>query len=83
MPDNEIALSLVRELGNPILSTSATTPEGEVFEDPSFIQDYFGKRIDAVIDGAPVPGAPSSVISLIDDEPEIIRYGAGDVEVFE
>ena len=83
VPDNEIALSLVRELGNPILSTSATTPEGEVFEDPSFIQDYFGKRIDAVIDGGPVPGAPSSVISLIDDEPEIIRYGAGDVEVFE
>lgn len=83
VPDNEIAQALVRELGNPILSTSATMPDGEVFDDASFIDDYFGKRLDAVIDGGPVPGAPSSVISLIDDEAEIIRHGAGDVEIFE
>ncbi len=83
VPDNKIALGLVRELGNPILSTSATAPDGEVFGDPSFIHDHFGKRIDAVIDGGPVPGSPSSVISLIDDEPEIIRYGAGNLDVFE
>lgn len=83
VPDNQIALMLARELGNPVLSTSATDPEGNVFEDPSLLHDYFDKRVDAVIDGGPVPGAPSSVISLIDDEPEIIRYGAGDVDIFE
>ena len=83
VPDNQIALMLARELGNPVLSTSATDPDGNVFEDPSLLHDYFDKRLDAVIDGGPVPGAPSSVISLIDDEPEIIRYGAGDVDIFE
>jgi tRNA A37 threonylcarbamoyladenosine synthetase subunit TsaC/SUA5/YrdC len=83
VPDHKIALALALGLGNPIISTSATDPEGTVFQDPSLLHDYFGNRLDAVIDGGPVPGTPSSVISLIDDEPEIIRYGAGDIEVFE
>ena len=40
-------------------------------------------RIDAVIDGSIVPGKPSSVISLINDIPEVIREGIGDVRIFE
>jgi tRNA A37 threonylcarbamoyladenosine synthetase subunit TsaC/SUA5/YrdC len=47
------------------------------------IHDYFGNRVDAVIDGSIVPGQPSSVISLIDDIPEVIREGMGDVSIFE
>ncbi len=43
----------------------------------------FINTIDVVIDGGSVPGSPSSVVSLIDDIPEIIRYGAGDVDIFE
>ncbi len=83
VPNNQIALLLSKELGNPIISTSATDPDGNIFEDPSLLHDYFGNRLEAVIDGGPVPGSPSSVISLIDDIPEIIRYGAGDVDIFE
>ena len=83
VPDNKIALALAKELGNPIISTSATDPDGNVFEDPSLLHDYFENRIEAVIDGGPVPGVPSSVISLVDDIPEIIRHGAGNVDIFE
>lgn len=83
VPDHAICLALVKELGNPIITTSATKPDGAVMEDPSLIHDFFGNRIDAVIDGGPAPGQPSSVISLIDDTPEIIREGAGDVSIFE
>ncbi|MCG8616437.1 MAG: threonylcarbamoyl-AMP synthase [Desulfobacterales bacterium] len=83
VPDHQIALMLSEHLGNPIISTSATDPDGNVFEDASLLHDYFGKRLDAVIDGGPVPNAPSSVVSLLDDVPEIIRYGAGDVDIFE
>jgi tRNA threonylcarbamoyl adenosine modification protein (Sua5/YciO/YrdC/YwlC family) len=83
VPDNEICLALVRELGNPIITTSATTPEGESFHDASLIHDHFGKQVDAVIDGSAVSGEPSSVVSLIDDTPEIVRRGAGDVSLFE
>jgi len=82
VPDNIICLALVEALGNPIITTSATMPDGTIFYDPSLIEDFFGRRIDVVIDGGPVSGHPSSVISLIDDFPEIIREGLGDVSVF-
>jgi tRNA threonylcarbamoyl adenosine modification protein (Sua5/YciO/YrdC/YwlC family) len=83
VPDNPICLALVHELENPLLTTSATKPDGSIFHDASLIHEYFGKRVDAVIDGSIVPGRPSSVISLIDDVPEVIREGLGDVSIFE
>ncbi len=83
VPDNPICLALVEELGNPIITTSATMPDGSIIDDPSLIHDYFHLRIDIVIDGqVPVTGKPSSVISLIDDIPEVIRKGIGDVSIF-
>ncbi|ACN15573.1 conserved hypothetical protein [Desulforapulum autotrophicum HRM2] len=83
VPDNAIALAIAKELGNPVLSTSATGPDDRPFEDPSLLHDWFGQRLELVVDGGPVPGTDSSVVSLIDDVPEIIRYGAGDVSLFE
>lgn len=82
VPANKICIALVEGLGNPIISTSATTPQGAIFDDPSLIHDYFKSRIDVVIDGGPVPGNPSSVISLINDIPDILREGVGDVSSF-
>lgn len=81
VPDHAICIELVRNLGNPILSTSAALPNGEILDDASLIHEQFNKRIDAVIDGGSVPGTPSSVVSLIDDIPEVIREGLGDVSV--
>jgi tRNA threonylcarbamoyl adenosine modification protein (Sua5/YciO/YrdC/YwlC family) len=83
VPDNKICLALVRELGNPIISTSATMPDGSILDDASLIHDVYKKRIDVVIDGTSVSGNASSVISLIDDVPEVLRKGMGDVSIFE
>ena len=83
VPDHPICLELVEMLGNPIITTSATMPDGTNFFDPSLIHDFFHPRIDVVIDGGPVPGHPSSVISLINDMPDVIRKGRGDITVFE
>ncbi len=83
VPDHPLCLALVHALGNPILTTSATMPDGTVFEDASLIHDHFGRRLDVVIDSGPVAGTPSSVVALIDDIPDIIRRGAGDVSPFE
>lgn len=83
VPDHPICLELVETLGNPIITTSATMPDGTIFFDPSLIHDFFHPRIDVVIDGGSVPGHPSSVISLICDIPEIIRKGRGDTTIFE
>ena len=76
-------LALVKELGNPVITTSATRPDGTIFHDASLIHEYFGKRVDVVIDGSIVPGQPSSVILLINDIPAVIRKGLGDVTIFE
>ena len=83
VPDNQICLNLVKDLGNPVITTSATMPDGTIFHDASLIHDYFGNRVDVVIDGSVVPGQPSSVIMLINDIPEVLRKGMGDVSIFE
>ena len=83
VPEHAICHEIVSELGNPVISTSATEPDGTIMSHPSLIHDFFGTRLDAVIDGGPVSGQPSSVISLIDDIPEVIRQGQGDVSIFE
>ncbi len=83
VPAHRICLELVEGLGNPIISTSAGLPGEEVFDDPSLLHDHFRESIDLVIDGGPVPGEPSSVVSLIHDIPQIIRKGLGDVALFE
>jgi tRNA threonylcarbamoyl adenosine modification protein (Sua5/YciO/YrdC/YwlC family) len=83
VPDNPICMALITTLGNPIISTSAAVPEGDVLNEPWLIEEHFGKQLDLVIDGGPLPGEPSSVVSLIDDRPEILRQGMGSVELFE
>lgn len=83
VPDHPICMMLIAQLGNPIISTSAATPDGELFREPWLIEQHYGKLLDAVIDGGPVPGEPSSVISLINDEPEVLRAALGDVSIFQ
>lgn len=82
VPDHNVCLELVQELGNAIISTTATRPDRSVIDDPSLIHDEFMHDIDIVIDSGPVSGQPSSVISLMDDAPEVIREGLGDVSSF-
>ena len=82
VPDNRICMALVEALGNPIISTSAKAPDGSIFHDASLIHEYFDNRLDVVIDGGYISGKPSSVVSILDDTPEVIREGAGDVSIF-
>ncbi|MGD8253137.1 MAG: L-threonylcarbamoyladenylate synthase [Syntrophobacterales bacterium] len=82
VPDHAICLAMVQELGHPVLSTSATGPDGDILESLIEIEERLGHALDLIIDGGPVPSKPSSVVSLIDDSPEIIREGEGDVSIF-
>ena len=82
VPDNEICLSIVRELGNPIISTSVTTGD-EILSDPAEIEKKCGRAVDLVIDGGILATEKSSVVSLVNDVPEIIRMGKGDVSLFQ
>ncbi|MBC8419477.1 MAG: L-threonylcarbamoyladenylate synthase [Pseudomonadota bacterium] len=76
VPDNKISLGIVRTFGRPIISTSAG------FDDPYSIMEAYGSYLDIVIDGGMLNQSPSSVVSLINDKPEIIRKGKGDVSSF-
>jgi tRNA threonylcarbamoyl adenosine modification protein (Sua5/YciO/YrdC/YwlC family) len=82
VPDNQICLALIKELGQPIISTSVKNPQGETLGDPSVIKEYFGSIVDLIIDGGIIMPQPSSVISLVDDNIEIIRIGKGDISAF-
>ncbi len=82
VPDNNICLAMVRELGQPIISTSVKTAAGEDLGNPYIIEEYWGKFVDLIIDGGNIIPEPSSVISLIDDNIEILRIGKGDVSAF-
>jgi len=83
VPDHPICLALVQELGRPIISTSVKSDEGELLNDPYMISEKFSNRVDLIIDGGIIPAKPSSVISLVDDEIEILRIGKGDVSAFQ
>ena len=76
VPDNQITLGIVRTFGRPIISTSAG------YDDPLEIEEAFGSYLDMVIDGGVFDQSPSSVVSLINDTPQIIREGKGDVSSF-
>ena len=82
IPDNEICLSLVREFGGPMISTTVTLPEGGILTDPEIIEERLGHSLDLVIDGGILSPELSTVVRLVDDVPEIIREGKGSPDVF-
>jgi tRNA threonylcarbamoyl adenosine modification protein (Sua5/YciO/YrdC/YwlC family) len=82
VPDNQICLDLIKELGQPIISTSVKSADGEDLGTPYEIEERFGRMVDLIIDGGIIIPEPSSVISLVDDNIEIIRNGKGDVSAF-
>lgn len=83
VPKNKIALTLAKELGNPIVSTSASKRVGVVLTNAEEIKNIFNSQVDLMLSIGNLQGEPSSIIDLSKEEPEIIRKGAGDVSLFE
>ncbi|MGV8075648.1 MAG: L-threonylcarbamoyladenylate synthase [Syntrophobacteraceae bacterium] len=80
VPDNPICLAIIKELGHPVINTTATDAQTRaILQSPREIQEKLGHALDLIIDGGTVPGKQSSVISLIDDIPEVLREGSGDI----
>jgi len=85
VPDNNIALCLVKMLGNPIVSTSIYD-EDEVLEystDPELIFEKWQNLVDIVIDGGYGDNQPSTIIDLSGHEPVLIREGKGDISIID
>ena len=82
VPDHPVPLALVSQLGRPILSTSANYTDQEVITDPGELEQTLGRRVDLILECGQLPVLPSSVISLIGDEVNILRAGKGDLSFF-
>lgn len=83
VPDNNIPREIVRFLGNPIISASIHDVDDIVdyVTDPSLLFDEFENLVDIVIDGGYGGNQPSTVINCVGDEPEVVRYGLGEIDI--
>ncbi len=84
VPDNTIALEIVKQLGNPIISTSIYD-EDEILEyttDPELILEKWDNLVDLVIDGGYGGNEPSTIIDFSEEKPKVIRKGKGNLEIF-
>ncbi len=81
VPDNNIIREIVKELGNPIFSTSVHSSDEieEYHTDPELIHDEFGDKVDLVIDGGYGGFEVSTVIDCSTDEIIIVRQGKGEL----
>lgn len=84
VPDNAIALEIVKQLGNPIISTSIRD-EDEIIEyttDPELIFEKWNNLVDLVIDGGYGDNQASTIIDFSEGEAVIVREGKGSLEIF-
>lgn len=82
IPDNNIVLELVRELGTPIITTSIHDQD-EVIEyttDPELIYEKYGDFADVVIDGGYGKNEASTIVDCTGNEIMILRQGLGELE---
>ncbi|WP_443943714.1 L-threonylcarbamoyladenylate synthase [Pedobacter sp. AW1-32] len=84
VPDNTIARSIVKALGNPILSTSIKDDDDviEYSTDPDLIHEKYENLVDLVIDGGYGDNEASTVVDCTNGDFEVIREGKGDIEEF-
>jgi tRNA threonylcarbamoyl adenosine modification protein (Sua5/YciO/YrdC/YwlC family) len=84
IPDHSVALALLEELGEPLLSSTLILPgEEQALNDPEEIRAQLDHQLDLVIDSSGVGLDPTTVIDLTADTPVILRRGKGDVAPFE
>ena len=83
VPANAVALALLEELREPLMSVSLILPGEEMpMTDPYDIRDTLQHELDLVIDGGFCGMEPTTVIDLVDDVPVIVRKGRGDWSAF-
>lgn len=84
VPDNPIALALMEDLGEPLMSVSLIMPGDDLpLIDPYEIRDLLEHQVDLVIDGGWCGLEATTVVDLVDDTPLVLRVGRGDPAPFE
>jgi tRNA threonylcarbamoyl adenosine modification protein (Sua5/YciO/YrdC/YwlC family) len=81
VPNNKICLELIKALGHPILSASVTNGDGKIINDPQVIKEKYEKRVDLILDGGMSQLDVSTILDLTEEQPVVVREGAGDVSM--
>ena len=79
VPDHPVTLDLVRALGRPIISTTASPPGHEPLVDPWEIRERF-PGLSMVLDAGPGGSVPTTVVDLSQGNVQIVREGAGPID---
>lgn len=83
VPSNVVALELLAELNQPLMTTSLLLPGNDFTEpDPEEIHEKIGKQVDLIIHGGTLSHHPTTVVDLTGLAPDVIREGAGDSRPF-
>ena len=83
IPDHPVALALLEELGEPLLSSTLILPnEEQPLNDAEEIRDHLDHQVDLILDGGAVGLDPTTVIDLTGDAPVLVRAGRGDLSPF-
>lgn len=83
VPENNIIQAILRELGEPMLTSTLALPGDEYpMTDPYDIRQTLDNQVDLIIDGGYCGMEETSLVSLVDDEIEVLRQGLGRVEEF-
>ena len=84
IPDNRVAMALLDELNEPLLSSTLILPGDDMpMMDPYEMNQIVGHSVDLILDGGYCGFEPTSVIDLHDETPRVRRVGKGDVSLFE
>ncbi|RTZ90439.1 MAG: threonylcarbamoyl-AMP synthase [Deltaproteobacteria bacterium] len=83
VPDNRICFEIVKGLGHPVINTSITHNQDQLFDDPELIRESYGHQLTYIVDGGIIAAEHSSVIDLTGPAPVVLRKGKGDVSMFE
>lgn len=84
VPNNKIALALLEELGEPLMSSSLLLPGDEFAEsDPDEMRIRLEKHVDLIIHGGFLGEKPTSVVDFTEGEPVVLRHGEGDTSQFD
>ena len=84
VPDNQIALAVLEELAEPLMSTSLIMPgESVTLVEEDEIYKQLNGRVELIIHGGHVSDVPTTVVDMTDGFPQVLRHGAGNPEEFE
>lgn len=84
LPEHKVVAAILDALGEPLLSSTLILPgESEALTNALDVQEAIGNDVDVIVDSGAVLPEPTTVVSFVDGQAEVMRVGAGDTALFE